>query len=72
MSFKEIISRWPSLAAFAEDIGVPEKTAAQIKWRDSVASKYWKAMVDGAARREISGVTLEVLADLAARRDDAA
>ena len=70
--FKALISLWPTLGDFAEDIGVPVRTAAQMKWRNSLHSKYWKAACDGAARRNIANVTLQALADIAAKTGEAA
>lgn len=71
-SFRSVISRWPSLADFADDIGVVENTAKQMKKRDSIPHVYWACVVTGAKQRGLKGVTLEALAQLADRRRRAA
>jgi hypothetical protein len=73
MTHSDLINCWPSLSAFAEDIGVDYGTAKAMRRRGSIPSGYWKHAVIGAASREIPGVTYEVLADLVAiSREDAA
>jgi len=72
MSHRNQIDKWPTLAEFAEDIGVSENTAKQMRTRDSVRHDYWQCMVDAAKRREIEGVTLEALVDSAPKRGVAA
>lgn len=71
-SFAEIIDLWPSpsLRSFADDIGVRYVTAQLMRHRNSIAPKYWNAVVAGAERRRISGVTLELFAKLAAEEDE--
>jgi len=63
MEHKIIISKWPSIAEFAADIGVPENTAKQMRTRNSINGRYWLAMISGAKRRKISGVTIEALTE---------
>lgn len=70
--FADLIGRWPSITDFAADIGVAAGTARQMKHRDSIDGVYWQAMVEGAARRDIAGVTLETLAMIAAEKRAAA
>lgn len=67
-SFRAIIDLWPSLPDFAADIDVIYVTAQAMYRRDGIDACYWPAMIDGAARRGIDGVTLERLADIAASR----
>jgi hypothetical protein len=71
-SFADAINLWPSLRSFAEDIGVDYGTAQVMKHRDSVSDKYWLQMVEAAAERRISGVTLERLAEMKAARREVA
>lgn len=66
-TFSDIIDRWPSLQHYAEDIGVQYVTAQLMRHRNSIASKHWKAVVCGAEKRRIEGVTLEALAEIAAQ-----
>lgn len=65
-TFAEVIDRWPSLQCFADDIGVRYVTAQLMRHRNSIAAKHWQAAVSGADARHIAGVTLDVLAKLAA------
>lgn len=67
MDHKQIISLWPTIADFAADIGVSEKTATQMKWRGSIPGKYWLAASQGAERRGLHGCTLKTLAAYAAK-----
>ena len=63
-SFRSIIDEWPSLQAFADDLGVKYVTAQLMRHRDSIASKHWRQTVISAGRRKIPGVTLELLASI--------
>lgn len=65
-TFSSIIDRWPSLQDYADDIGVQYVTAQLMRHRNSIASNHWKAVVGGAEKRRIEGVTLEALAEIAA------
>lgn len=58
---RTLISLWPSLADFAQDLGVSENTAKQMRTRDSVHARYWLAMIAGARERGIEGVSFESL-----------
>lgn len=66
-----LIDLWPSLSAFADDLAIPYETAKAMRRRGSIPAGYWKRMVESAADREICGVTLERLADLAAEAREA-
>lgn len=69
-SFRAIIDKWPSLQAFADDLGVKYVTAQLMRHRDSIASKHWNRAVTSAHKRKIHGVTLEVLAALQAAKQE--
>lgn len=66
--FRALISAWPSLRSFAEDIGVAYVTAQLMKHRNSISPDYWPDVVACAARRGIRGVTIETLARMRAER----
>ncbi|MCY0150593.1 hypothetical protein OEG84_25265 [Hoeflea sp. G2-23] len=66
-SFRTIIDQWPSRGDFAADIGVTPQHATNIYTRDGIPSKYWAALVASASDRGIDGVTLDVLARIAAK-----
>lgn len=67
MNHTDVINLWPSISAFAEDIGVSYGTAKAMRRRGSVPGGYWAKMVAKAEEREIKGVTLDVLANAAMR-----
>lgn len=69
---RTLISKWPSLEDFAEDIGVVENTAKQMAMRNSVNGGYWLAAAQGAERRGIDGASLEIWAKAAARTKEGA
>lgn len=72
-SFREIIDRWPerdgltSLQAFSADIGVAYGTAQVMRHRDSIAPDHFPALVEAAATRGTTSVTLELLHVLRSR-----
>ena len=59
---RQLISLWPSIAAFADDIGVPENTAKQMRTRNSVNGIYWALAAKGAEARGIVGAGLDAWA----------
>ncbi|WP_425502149.1 carph-isopro domain-containing protein [Sphingobium jiangsuense] len=51
----DIFSVWPSAAAMARDIGVPDVTVRQ--WRNrsrSIPVRYWAAIIDAAKDRGVA------------------
>lgn len=67
-SFAEIIALWPTVAAFADDVGVKYPTAASWEQRNTLPSDIWEDVVLAAADRGFEGVTLERLAAIAASK----
>ncbi|WP_090229610.1 hypothetical protein [Filomicrobium insigne] len=67
-SFRDLIDAWPNLREFGSDIGVGENTAKGMRRRDSIHSAYWDDVVTGARCRDIDGVSLELLSQLAKAR----
>lgn len=70
MSTYRFVNRWPSLSAFATDIGVEYETAKGIDYRERhglgiIPDRYWLRAVSGAKKRQIRGVTLTSLAQAA-------
>jgi len=65
------VDRWPSLTAFAEDLGITYGTAKGIRLRErlgaTIPACYWRRAIIGARRRGIPGVTLRALARAAHR-----
>ena len=66
MTHSDIINLWPSLAAFAQDIGVPYVTAKAMRRRGSIPAPYWIRVVACARERGIANVNLDRLAQLVA------
>lgn len=66
-SNRQIIELWETRSAFADDIKIKEGTASAWWQRDSIPKEFWKAIVEAAKTRKFKGVTLEVLADIAAK-----
>lgn len=60
-SHVDIINRWPSLRAYAEEIGVAYGTAQVMRYRGSIHTRHWNAVVSAARKRGWSDVTHELL-----------
>jgi hypothetical protein len=65
-SFSDIIDAFQG--TFGEAIGVPDSHARAMKARDSIPDGYWSRTVVAAAAKRIEGITLELLAKLAAAK----
>ena len=59
---RDIICRWPSLAVFADDIGVSYEAAKKMSQRRSIGREHWLKIVDAALRRGIDGISVELIA----------
>jgi len=68
MSFTKIIAKWPSTADLAADLGESANTVKKWGQRNSIPSEYWLPLVRAAARRELTGVSLEACARAAENR----
>lgn len=66
MTHADLINLWPSLTAFAADVGVGYESAKAMRRRSSIPPAYWKRMVDAARDRGIDGVNYERLAEIVA------
>ena len=66
-SFREVMSLWPTVSAFASDVGVPMPTAAKWKQRDSVPAPFWAAVLSTRPARKAQ-VSADLLVELAARK----
>lgn len=64
MTFSDIIARWPSAVALAEDIGESEITVRSWKQRNSIPARHWLSIVRAAQKRKVE-VGLEDLAQAA-------
>lgn len=64
-TFAQLIEKWPTAVDLAKDLGVKDVTARAWKVR-GIPAEYWTGIVAAAAARDIEGVTIDVLADIAA------
>lgn len=71
-TFSDIIDTWPSIAEFARDAGCSYEAARQMRRRNSVDSGYWLRITRSAEARGIPGITLDRLAEIAAKNVEAA
>lgn len=62
----KLLRLWPTARDLADDLGCCTNAAKTMRQRGKIASAHWLRLVDGARRRGIAGVTLEVLAALVA------
>jgi hypothetical protein len=67
-SFRDLIGLWPSARAFARDAGCSPALVRQWRHRDSVPARYWRGIIEGAARRGLHSIDAAWLTRLAARR----
>ena len=49
-SISDLISKWPSTAQFARDIGCGYQTGRKMFERNSIDPKHWPTVVDAAAK----------------------
>ncbi len=66
-SFSSVIDAFGGPAKFGDAIGIPDSHARTMKARDSIPADRWSKVVAAAEERGVEGVTLEKLAELAAR-----
>lgn len=72
--FAPLIRCWPTVVAFASEVGCPERSAREWLRIDSIPAPWFKAVVRAAQERvrrgdsEFSLVTLELLAERAEAR----
>lgn len=60
-SIKELISRWPTVAEFAADLGCAYQAARKMKDRQSISPSHWPRIIDLCADKGIPGVNWEWL-----------
>ena len=66
-SAAQIIDAFGGPTAFAFVVGTTQQNATNMKARGTIPANFFRAIVDAAADRNIQGITLDVLADLAAK-----
>lgn len=60
-SYRDLIDRYGSIGNFANAIGVEYVTAQMMRYRDSISSDYFEAIVGSAAERGFEDVTMSKL-----------
>lgn len=69
--FEPLIRRWPTVVAFAEEVGVPERSAREWLRIDSIPASWFLAVSRAASKRgepQFQEITVNLLADRAERR----
>jgi hypothetical protein len=61
-SISALISEWPTIVEFAQEVGCGYEAARQMRRRESIAPEHWARVVDASTARCIGGVTFEWLA----------
>ena len=59
---KSLIDAWPTIGAFADDLGCGYEAARQMRRRNSIAPEHWPQVVAASERRGLVGVDLSWLA----------
>jgi hypothetical protein len=62
----DLINCWPTIGAFADDIGCGYEAARKMRDRNSIAADHWSKVVEVCRKRRIRGVTLSWLAEMRA------
>lgn len=57
----DLAARWPTFAAFADDVGVEWATAHQWRLRNRIPPVYWPALIAAAHRLGFADVTADTL-----------
>jgi hypothetical protein len=70
-SFSAVIDAFGGPPGFADAIGVPDSHARTMKARDSIPPAHWQRTAAAAIIKKVPGVSLDLLARLAATRQAA-
>lgn len=71
-TYVSVCELWGDDKALAADVGASEFAVQKWRQRDKIPAGWWGAVVEAAERRGFPHVTLEALADIAARKRAAA
>ncbi len=69
-TFADVIARWPNAVQFAADVQVQPVRARKWRNRNSIPSSQWQTVVKSAHGRGFTDITVDLLAEIAARSDD--
>lgn len=71
-TYTDVCALWEDDEALAADVGASEGAVQKWRLRDKIPAGWWQALVDAAVRRNLKGVTLDALAEIAAKKREAA
>lgn len=61
-SIQNLIEAWPTISAFADEIGCGYEAARAMRRRNSIAPEHWQSVVEASRKRGISGIDFGWLA----------
>jgi len=64
-TFIDVINRWPTVVAFANETGTEVATAYKWRKRNSIPSSVWLTVIEAAKQRDFTDVTVDQLAIIA-------
>ena len=67
-TFTAVIARWDTQTLLADDVGATPGMVRQWRYRDNIPPEYWLRVAAAAKRRKFYGISLNSLAEIAARR----
>lgn len=69
---KSLIDTWPTIGAFADDLGCGYEAARQMRRRNSIAPEHWPGVIEVSLERGVSGIDFAWLASQRAPQKEAA
>lgn len=69
-SFRDVVKLWPSLKAMAADVGAGAWEVPKWSQRNNIPAEWWLRVTSTDVARD-NGVTVELLATLASRENEA-
>ncbi len=67
-TFADVVSLWPSITAFANDVGASPDRARKWVARESIPAEWFTSVTDAAHKRGHWQITADLLARISARR----
>lgn len=64
-TFRDLICKWPTLQAFADEVGVPLTTASSWKSRNRIRDVYWQKIIDAADQKGFDDIDAAAIAKIA-------
>lgn len=63
MQYRDIIAKWPTKRALAEEVGAKLKTVELWHFRNRIPASWWRQLIKAAAARQLP-ITSEVLVEV--------